>query len=258
MTPEPPAPRSPRPARAARVHVAPLWHALPPADALAALGTAAAGLDTVTVERRLATCGPNRIAAARGDGPLAVLVRQVHNPLIYVLLASTALAIATGKVFDGLVILGVVVLNTLIGFVQEYRAGQAIEALSALVPQTATVLRDRRRQSVDAAGLVPGDIVVLQSGDKVPADLRLIETRSLLVEEAALTGESVPAQKAGLLSSLTNVASQPQRRWLCRPRGLGSRARGRRRPARPIQNPAPAVGTPGGLRRRFAVPRARG
>ena len=200
MTPETPSLRAPRPARAARadaarVHDAPLWHALPPAEALAALGTTAAGLAAATVERHLATYGPNRLAAARGDGPLRILVRQVHNPLIYVLVASTGLAIATGKVFDGLVILGVVVLNTLIGFVQEYRAGKAIEALSAMVPQTATVLRDGSQQSVDAAGLVPGDVVVLRSGDKVPADLRLVETRSLLVEEAALTGESVPAEK---------------------------------------------------------------
>ena len=193
MSPETFAGRTSRPER---VHAAPLWHALSPAEALAALGTTVAGLDAVTVGRRRDAYGPNRLAAARGDGPLRILVRQVHNPLIYVLVASTALAVATGKVFDGLVILGVVVLNTLIGFVQEYRAGKAIEALSAMVPQTATVFRDGRRQSVDASGLVPGDVVVLQSGDKVPADLRLLDTRSLLVEEAALTGESVRAEKS--------------------------------------------------------------
>ncbi|PAP78665.1 cation transporter [Rubrivirga marina] len=171
------------------------WHARPTADVLAALGTTDLGLSTEVAARRLVEHGPNALPQHGGESALSILVRQFHNPLIYVLLASTGLAILTGKVFDGLVILGVVVLNAIIGFVQEYRAGKAIQALSAMVPQLATVLRDGRRQSLPAADLVPGDVVALQSGDKVPADVRLLEARTLKVEEAALTGESVPVEK---------------------------------------------------------------
>ena len=110
--------------------------------------------------------------------------------------ASTALAILTGKVLDGLVIGGVVVLNAVIGFVQEYRASQAIKALSAMAPPDATVIRGGRKRTLPARELVPGDVVALEPGDKVPADMRLLEERGLRVEEAALTGESVPVEKA--------------------------------------------------------------
>ncbi|MFW6330368.1 MAG: cation-translocating P-type ATPase, partial [Gemmatimonadota bacterium] len=111
-------------------------------------------------------------------------------------IASTGLAILTGKVFDGLVILGVIVLNAIIGFIQEYRASQAIKALSTMVRSDARVLRDGQRRQLPSAELVPGDVVLLESGDKVPADLRLVEVRSLRAEEAALTGESVPVEKS--------------------------------------------------------------
>jgi magnesium-transporting ATPase (P-type) len=112
-----------------------------------------------------------------------------------VLVAAGALAISLGRPIDGAVVLGVVVANALIGFVQEFRAGKAIEALVEMVPDTATVVRDRVRTAVPATELVPGDIVLLASGDKVPADLRLLAVRGLMVEEAALTGESVPVAK---------------------------------------------------------------
>ena len=171
------------------------WHALTADAALARLDSAPEGLPAAEVVRRRAEFGPNVLERARGDGPWQLLLRQIHNPLIYVLLASAALAMLMGKGLDGVVVLGVVVLNTVIGFVQEYRAGRAIEALSEMVPDTATVVRGGTRATVPAAELVPGDIVLLQSGDKVPADLRLLAVRALQVEEAALTGESVPVGK---------------------------------------------------------------
>ncbi len=171
------------------------WHALEAEDVLARLQTSAAGLDSKEAEERLARYGPNVLPAGDRGQALRILIAQFNNPLIYVLLAATALAMATGKVVDGLVICGVVVLNAVIGFAQEFRANQAIKALSAMVPLEAAVLRDGRKQMLGSAALVPGDVVLLQSGDKVPADLRLLAVRTLKVEEAALTGESLPAEK---------------------------------------------------------------
>jgi magnesium-transporting ATPase (P-type) len=173
----------------------PAWHALAAEDVLQRLDSAAGGLTSADAAARLASHGPNVLPRASGDGPLTLLLRQVDSPLIWVLLASAITAILLGKVLDGLVVLAVVVVNTIIGFIQEYRAGQAIGALLQMVPETATVLRDGRRTSLPAADVVPGDIVALASGDRVPADLRILESRSLRAEEAALTGESVPAEK---------------------------------------------------------------
>ncbi len=127
-----------------------------------------------------------------------LLWRQINNPLIWVLIASSGVAIIADPadgLKNGLVILAVVVLNTIIGFVQEFRAGKAIEALSKMVPENVNALRDGQKVTLPAAELVPGDVVTLASGDKVPADVRLIQVRSLQIEEAALTGESVPSEK---------------------------------------------------------------
>ncbi len=171
------------------------WHAMAAKDVLAALDSREAGLSGEEAGRRLATYGPNALPADGGHEALRILISQVRDPLIYVLIASTALAMATGKVLDGLVIGGVVVVNAIIGFIQEFRASKAIKALTAMVPSQATMLRDGRKQLVPTVELVPGDIVLVQSGDKVPADLRLLAARGLTIEEAALTGESVPVEK---------------------------------------------------------------
>ena len=153
------------------------------------------GLDSANHKQRLELYGPNALARQAGDGPLKVFLRQFHNPLVYVLLASAALALFMGKITDASVVLGVVVVNSIIGFIQEYRAGKALEALSAMVPERAQVVRAGERKEIDAKDLVPGDLVFVQSGDKVPADIRLLEVKNLRIEEAALTGESVPVEK---------------------------------------------------------------
>jgi len=171
------------------------WHALAPEAVLERLQSTPEGLSEEEGRQRLARHGPNVLERHSQNGPLRVLFRQINNPLIWVLLGSGVLAIALGKITDGLVVLAVVVLNTVIGFVQEFRAGRAIEALSRMVPELATVLRGGRKVTLPAPELVPGDVVLLASGDKVPADLRLIAVRNLQVEEAALTGESVPVMK---------------------------------------------------------------
>jgi Ca2+-transporting ATPase len=181
------------------------WFALDADATLTALGSSAEGLSSQEAARRLEEHGPNVIERSGGDSVLTILWRQINNPLIWVLIASSALAIALGKVEDGLVVAAVVVINTIIGFIQEYKAGQAIEALAQMVPEFATVIRDGRNLQLPVAELVPGDVVMLASGDKGPADMRLIESRNLQVEEAALTGESVPTEK-----SLAAVAEDAQ------------------------------------------------
>jgi Ca2+-transporting ATPase len=172
------------------------WHALDVAVAFAELDSSPSGLGASEAQERLRRHGPNVLERVAGDGAWRILWRQIDNPLILVLLASGAIAIALGKVTDGLVVLAVVVINGLIGFVQEYRANRAIESLRDMVPEYATALRDGARHRVPVAELVPGDVVVLASGDKVPADLRLVAVKNLRVEEAALTGESVPVEKS--------------------------------------------------------------
>ncbi|NMC61920.1 MAG: HAD-IC family P-type ATPase [SAR324 cluster bacterium] len=173
----------------------PLWHSMGRSFALRTLETSQMGLSSQEAEARLQSFGPNVIEQKMIDGPLTILWRQVNNPLIWVLIASSAVAVTLGKVTDGAVVAAVVVLNSIIGFFQEFKAGKAIEALVALVPENASVLRDKRKIVIPASQVVPGDIVFLSSGDKVPADLRFIQVRNLQIEEAALTGESLPVQK---------------------------------------------------------------
>ncbi|MDC0710633.1 HAD-IC family P-type ATPase [Stigmatella sp. ncwal1] len=171
------------------------WHALAPEAVLERVHSSVEGLSDTEAQQRLEQHGPNILKRESQNGPWRVLFRQINNPLIWVLLGSAVLAVALGKVTDGMVVLAVVVLNTLIGFIQEFRAGQAIEALARMVPETVTALRGGAKVSLAAEQLVPGDVVELASGDKVPADMRLIAARNLQVEEAALTGESVPVRK---------------------------------------------------------------
>jgi len=153
------------------------------------------GLSAEEAEQRLLLHGPNRLPRTAGPSAWTLLVRQVANPLIYALLASAAIAIALGELEDGLVVAAVVVLNTLIGFVQEFRAGRAIAALGELVAEPATVQRDGHWLRVSADEVVPGDLVALAAGDRVPADVRLLRADALRTQEAALTGESAPIAK---------------------------------------------------------------
>ncbi len=171
------------------------WHAVEARDSVALLDTREEGLSQAEAAQRLIQHGANTIVVARPDGPLLLLLRQLNSPLLFVLLGSGAIALFLGKVTDGAVVLGVVVLNAIIGFIQEYRAQKAITALSQMVPETATVRREGRVAHIPAAEIAPGDIVLLQSGDRVPADLRLLAVKNLQVDESALTGEAVPVAK---------------------------------------------------------------
>lgn len=171
-------------------------HACPAADCLSELNTCADGLTATEAAQRLAAHGPNRLPEARARGPFSRFLAQFNNVLIYVLLGAAIVTGALQHWIDTGVILAVVLANAVIGFVQEGKAETAMAAIRQMLAPRAAVLRDGRRVTVDGATLVPGDIVLLEAGDKVPADLRLIEARGLAAQEAILTGESVPVEKA--------------------------------------------------------------
>jgi len=171
------------------------WHALAAEEALAVLQSSREGLTDAEAMARLERHGHNVLPRAAGTSALKLLFRQIANPLVLVLVGSGVLALIMGKATDAAVVLGVVILNAFIGFIQEHRAERAIGALAGMVPETAVVLRSGARHTLDAAGLVPGDLVFLQSGDRVPADVRLLAVKDLRVVEAALTGESLPVSK---------------------------------------------------------------
>ncbi|HEX5363845.1 MAG TPA: cation-transporting P-type ATPase [Gallionella sp.] len=171
------------------------WHSLPAQDVLAALDAVSDGLSSDDAQRRLEQYGPNRLTPPSRRGPLLRFLLQFHNLLIYVLLASAAVTALLAHWVDTAVIVGVVVINAIIGFIQEGKAERAMDAIRRMLSPEATVLREGQRRVVEAGALVPGDIVLLQSGDKVPADLRLLNAKNLRIEEAALTGESAAVEK---------------------------------------------------------------
>jgi len=172
-----------------------ILHAVSKDDALRSLGAAETGLTSAEAARRRTEHGPNRLPEPPKHSAVLRFLTQFHNVLIYVLIASAAVTAALQHWVDTGVILAVVLANAVIGFVQEGRAEQAMEAIRGMLAPRSSVLRDGRRQSVDAADLVPGDVVLVEAGDRVPADLRLLEARGLKAEEAILTGESVPVDK---------------------------------------------------------------
>ncbi len=171
------------------------WHASSRAEVLAELDARREGLTADEARARLERSGPNRLPEASGPSAARLLLDQVWTPLMGALAASAALALALGEVEDGLVVLAVIVLNALIGFAQEYRAGRAIAALAALVAEPARVRRDGAWVEVPAEDVVPGDVLDVAPGDRVAADLRILDATALRAEEAALTGESEPVDK---------------------------------------------------------------
>ncbi len=153
------------------------------------------GLAEAEARSRRERYGANALPQARRAGPLARVLHQVTDPLIYVLLAAGAVTVALGEAVDAAVIFGVVALNTLVGYVQESRAEAALDALRAMTRTQVTAVRDGRARKLASEDLVPGDLVLVEAGDKVPADLRLIRETGLAADESALTGESVPVTK---------------------------------------------------------------
>ncbi len=174
----------------------PAWHVLSAENALKDLASSAKGLNTDEVLRRRQQYGPNRLPAPPRRSPLIQFLSQFNNVLIYVLICAAVVTALLADWVDAGVIVGVVLINAVIGFMQEGKAEKAVDAIHKILSHEALILRDGAKISVQVEDLVPGDVVFLQSGDKVPADLRLFHSKDLRIEEAPLTGESVPVDKS--------------------------------------------------------------
>ncbi|MBI4181814.1 MAG: calcium-translocating P-type ATPase, SERCA-type [Candidatus Aenigmarchaeota archaeon] len=172
------------------------WHTLPAAEMLRELNATAEGLASRDAARRLEHYGPNQLQEKKGTSPLALFLAQFRNALVLILLAATIFSFLIGEAVDGAVILIIVILNAVFGFVQEYRADKALEALKRLTSPESLVLRDGRKTKIPSRELVPGDVVFLEEGTKIPADLRILSSANLKVDEASLTGESKAVTKA--------------------------------------------------------------
>jgi Ca2+-transporting ATPase len=172
------------------------WHVLAPADTLAKLGSRISGLTEAEVRALQAKYGPNSLEEKASKSALAVFIGQFASPLIYVLMAAAVVSAATGHIVDTLTIIGVLIINAVIGFIQETRAEKAMAALRDLAAPRSRVRRDGKLRDIPASDLVPGDIIIVENGDRVPADARLLEIASLRVNESSLTGESLPVEKS--------------------------------------------------------------
>jgi len=171
------------------------WHSKNAESVLDSLHSDPEGLTNEEALKRLAQHGPNKLPESRSRGAILRFLYQFHNVLIYVLILASAITAALGHWVDASVIFGVVIINALIGFVQEGKAENALKAIRQMLSPKAMVIREGLQSTIAAKELVPGDIVLLQSGDKVAADLRLIQHKGLQVQESALTGESVVVEK---------------------------------------------------------------
>ena len=173
-----------------------LWHALPTDDVVEQLATSIdRGLEAGEAQNRLRKYGPNRLPEGKKQSAFMRFVQQFNNILVYVLLGAGFTKLMLGLWLDAGIIFGVVLLNALLGFIQEGKAEKALDSIRNMLSAEARTMRGGETRMIPAEELVPGDIVLLESGDKVPADLRLAEAKNLRTEEAALTGESVPAEK---------------------------------------------------------------
>ncbi|MGQ9743478.1 MAG: cation-translocating P-type ATPase [Candidatus Bathycorpusculaceae bacterium] len=186
------------------------WHAMGIEETLKTLNTREVGLSREEAQKRLAEYGPNELKKEKGISPIRLFLEQFADILILILLIATGLSIYLGEITDAIVIIAIVLACAILGFVEEYRSEKALEALKKMTAPTAMVLRDGKEVKVQASEIVPGDIILLYTGDKVPADARLIEAINLKVDEAPLTGESTPVNKS--VDPLPEETGLPERR----------------------------------------------
>ena len=176
------------------------WHAMESSDAIDHLEShEKSGLSEQEAVRRLDLYGTNELTRKQGQGVLVRFLLQFKQPLVIILLVATLITFLLKEYVDSAVILAVVLVNAIIGFMQESKAIRAIEALAKAMTSETTVLREGKKRRINSYDLVPGDMVLLQSGDKVPADMRLIHTKELQIDESALTGESIPVSKQNVV-----------------------------------------------------------
>ena len=171
------------------------WHAMSPEETLKELNSAEHGLSQAEVQKRLAEYGLNKLQKEKRVSPIKMFLKQFTDILIIILLIATALSIAVEAIVDAIIIIAIVLATAILGFVEEFRSEKAVEALEKMTAPTAIVLRDKKEVKVPASEIVPGDVILLFTGDRVPADARLIESVNLKVDEASLTGESSPVNK---------------------------------------------------------------
>ena len=184
------------------------WHSLPIEEALARLATDGRGLSSAEAARRLAAHGANKIPARPTAGLGAIFLRQFKSPLIYLLLAAGAVSLAVGETIDAGFIFVVLLVNAVVGAAQERGAEKGTSALESLIRLQATVKRDGAWTVVDGETVAPGDLARIESGEKTPADLRLLSARELRADESTLSGESTPvAKRAGVVAAAARWSS---------------------------------------------------
>jgi len=172
------------------------WHSKTAQEAMSELYVTSKGLTTQQAQERLTQYGPNELKKEKGKSPLKLLLGQFTDILMIILLIAIGLSFAVGEVTDAAIILAIVIASATLGFTQEYRSEKAVEALKKMTAPNANVLRDGKEVRIPATQLVPGDVILLYTGDKIPADARLIESFTMKTDEASLTGESSPVNKS--------------------------------------------------------------
>lgn len=188
----------------------PHWHSMSRDQVMRYLQTSIEGLTQREANERLTVYGSNEIRAERGISRAATFTKQFKDPLIIILLVATAISALVGELIDSTIIIAIVILAVTLAFIQEYKSDKAIEALKKMIAATCRVIRNNEESIIDATRLVPGDIILISAGDKVPADAYLIESHNLEVNEAPLTGESLPVGKtaAAVLSKDTPLVDR--------------------------------------------------
>lgn len=185
------------------------WHMMSPEEVLEALNVAETGLAQADAQKRLAQYGPNELQKQKRSSSIIMFLKQFSDILMIILLIATTLSLITGQITDAIVIIAIVLATAILGFVEEFRSEKAVEALKKMTAPTATVLRDGKELKIPASEIVPGDIILLFTGDRIPADVRLIESINLKVDEAPLTGESSPVNKGiGVCDEKTPISDR--------------------------------------------------
>ncbi len=171
------------------------WHLLPLSEISALLNTTPSGIDNVSATQRLTEYGKNKITDKKKKTVVQMLLHQLTDFMILILIAAALISGILGDITDTVIILAIIIINAVVGFIQEYRADKAMEALKSMAASNARILREGKTIEVTASDLVPGDVVLLEAGNIIPADVRFFETHQIKVDESALTGESHNIEK---------------------------------------------------------------